>query len=151
MATPSSLRSRRLANRQAEPTEKLVIFPIGTDWFGLRLQHIVHIEPFASHAAIGSDVTLIDLTQRLFPEQSTDLSDQQSYLIRLQASVGEEPKGLVLQSKPTLQRVPTSQFTDSMVSEVNGAEQYPLCSQIVRDQTGFQIFLLDPAKIYPRN
>lgn len=149
MATLSSLRSRRLAHRKTEPTEKLVVFPVHRDWFGLHLHHILRIEPFFNTTAITPEIQLIDLHQMLFPEVSSELTDQPSYLILLHGTAEtSDLSGLVLHSKPGLQRFPQSQFANPSASEMDGSVFHKFCTMRVQNQNGFQVFLLDPAKIY---
>jgi chemotaxis signal transduction protein len=148
MATLSPLRARRLAHRQTEPTEKLVVFPVQRDWFGLHLHQILRIEPFVSDTAIAPNIRLIDLNQLLCADGAAELSNQPSYLILLQVDVHQCPCGLVLQAKPTLKRFPQSQFVPQQPEAELEALLHRHCTMKVQDQSGFQVFLLDPDKIY---
>jgi hypothetical protein len=148
MATLSPLRARRLAHRQTEPTEKLVVFPGQRDWFGLHLHQILRIESFTSSTAIAPDIQRINLNQLLGTDGADELSNQPSYLILLQADEHPAPFGLMLQAKPTLKRFPQSQFVCQRSESEPEAVFHRFCTMMVQDQAGFQIFLLDPAKIY---
>jgi hypothetical protein len=147
MATLSPLRARRLANRQTEPTEKLVVFPAQRDWFGLHLHQILRIESFVNPTAIAPDIQLIDLNQLLCADRADELSNQPSYLILLQADERPTPLGLVLQAKPILKRFPQSQFVSRQPGTELGTILHSFCTMRVQDQTGFEVFLLDLAKI----
>jgi chemotaxis signal transduction protein len=148
MATLSPLRARRLANRQTEPTEKLVVFPVQRDWFGLHLHQILRIEPFGNATAIAQEIQLIDLNQFLYTNGAAELSNQPSYLILLQADAHQHPFGLLLHAKPTLKRFPQSQFASQQPEEDLEAVFHKHCTMKVQDQSGFQVFLLDPTKIH---
>jgi chemotaxis signal transduction protein len=166
MSNLSPLKSRRLANRKTEPTEQFVIFPILNHWFAIPLPQILRVIPFYPEA-ITPDITLIDLTQHLFPSGSVpsalpehpfpqhenplpDASAQS--LILLQNQQGDT-LGLILNRQPTMQRIPHSRLVrlSEDVAPSSAENFHTICTRMIQDGHNPQsIFILDPAKIYPK-
>jgi chemotaxis signal transduction protein len=165
MSNLSPLKSRRLANRKTEPTEQFVIFAILNHWFAIPLHQILRVIPFYLES-ITPEITLIDLTEHLFPPGSIpsappDLFPQDKNplpdastqsLILLQTQQGDT-LGLILNRQPTMQRIPHSHLVPLSVNIApSSAENFrTICTRMIQDGHNPQsIFILDPEKIYPK-
>jgi chemotaxis signal transduction protein len=114
--------SRRIANRRAEPLQKLIAFQIRQVGFALPIQLARKVVPLGVvyGAPIGGlsltryqnlEIPVIDATFRLFGESdraNETPHDQRHLLIVLDAR--SEPMGIPLDAPPTLRRAPRSAF-----------------------------------------
>jgi hypothetical protein len=105
----------------------------------------LRIEAFGS--AVAQEIQLIDLNKLLCSDGTDKRSNQPSYLILLRVDEQPYPIGLVLEAKPTLKRFPQSQFVSQRSEAELEVGFYKHCTTKAQDQSGFQVFLLDPAKI----
>jgi chemotaxis signal transduction protein len=126
--------SQRLANRRAEPLQKLIVFRVRREWFAVPIQFAHKVVPLglvygASEGGISltryldQELPVIDVERRIFGH-GVDLSSQmllpgdaarsipgdQRYLM-----IVEDQEGLLigipLDSPPTLRRAPKSAFS----------------------------------------
>jgi chemotaxis signal transduction protein len=172
MATLSSLRSRRFANRVAEATVQLIAFRLRQDWFALPIDAVQRVATVQSgdRSAPGvrisnesgvmvnfvdqQGLTVIDVDRRIFvqagllPDRATlSTEPQQDYcFIILQPKEGET-FGLSIDSRPQLRRIPQSLITP-LSSTHPAYKQLKSVDSIVNQTEDTQpLFLLDPAQL----
>lgn len=139
MALPSSFAYRR-ANRKVEPSQQLIAFRIHHEWFALPIlvaQKVIlldklHDSLFGTGASVTfyqeEELVVLDMGRRIFgeaiakaanPDQppspnstvtQIQFVNQQRYLLIVDSFHGE-PVGLLLDSQPSLRRVPQSAFS----------------------------------------
>jgi chemotaxis signal transduction protein len=121
MATVSSLRTRRFANRVAETTQPFIRFRLRQDWFALPLtsvQRVAALNGGDRNSNLSQlnvtvidqqDLKLIDVDRRIFAgigvlSNSADPLVKDQCLVVLQSSQGEL-LGLPIDSRPELCRI----------------------------------------------
>ncbi|MBD1995521.1 chemotaxis protein CheW [Leptolyngbya sp. FACHB-541] len=139
MALPSSFAYRR-ASRKVEPSQQLIAFRIHHEWFALPIlvaQKVIlldklHDSLFNTGASVAfyqeEELVVLDIGRRIFgeaiakaanpdeplaPNHTTtqiQFVNQQRYLVIVDSFHGE-PIGLLLNSQPSLRRVPQSAFS----------------------------------------
>jgi chemotaxis signal transduction protein len=125
--------SQRLANRRAEPLQKLIVFRIRREWFAVPIQLAHKVVPLglvygASEGGISltryldQELPVIDVERRIFGH-GVDLSSQPLLPGDASRSAPEEQRhlmiveyqegliGIPLDSPPTLRRAPKSAFS----------------------------------------
>jgi len=166
MATLSSLRSRRFANRVAEATVQLIAFRLRQDWFALPLDAVQRVASVQSGDSIPNasgvmvnlvdqqGLTVIDVDRKIFvqagllPDRATlSTEPQQDYcFIILQPKEGET-FGLSIDSRPQLRRIPQSLIIP-LSSTHPAYKQLKSVDSIVNQTEDTQpLFLLDPAQL----
>ncbi|NJN57451.1 MAG: chemotaxis protein CheW [Leptolyngbyaceae cyanobacterium SL_5_9] len=140
MALPSSFANRRAMNRKVEPSQQLIAFRIHHEWFALPIlvaQKVIlldklHDSLFGKGASVAfyqeEELVVLDMGRRIFgdaiakattPDQAPapnhtttqiQFVNQQRYLLIVDSFHGE-PVGLLLDSQPSLRRVPQSAFS----------------------------------------
>lgn len=143
MPLDSSLRDRRLANRQIELKQQFVVFWVRQAWFAIpiiSLRRSIAIEediPIITQA--GIEVPIIDLGEKIFPNQplinsslnlgNTEVSSQRS-LILLENKSGQNKSdrtesftAIVIDSQPVLQRISESEFMPAFASLITPSIQ----------------------------
>jgi chemotaxis signal transduction protein len=166
MATLSSLRSRRFANRVVEATVQLIAFRLRQDWFALPLDAVQRVASVQSGDSISNEsgvmvnkvdqqgLTVIDVDRRIFVQAGLSLNratlstePQQDYcFIILQPKEGET-FGLSIDSRPQLRRI--SQSLIIPLSSTHPVyKQLKSVDSIVNQTDDTQpLFLLDPTQL----
>jgi chemotaxis signal transduction protein len=166
MATLSSLRSRRFANRVAEATVQLIAFRLRQDWFALPIDAVQRVASVQSGDSISNEsgvmvnkidqqgLTVIDVDRRIFvqagllPDRATLSTEPQQdpCFIILQPKEGET-FGLSIDSRPQLRRIPQSLIIP-LSSTHPAYKQLKSVDSIVNQTEDTQpLFLLDPAQL----
>jgi len=166
MATLSSLRSRRFANRVAEATVQLIAFRLRQDWFALPIDAVQRVASVQSGDSISNEsgvmvnfidrqgLTVIDVDRRIFVQAGLSLNratlsaetQQDPCFIILQPKAGET-FGLDIDSRPQLRRIRQSlimplSFTHPAYKQLKSVDF------IVNQTEDTQpLFLLDPAQL----
>jgi chemotaxis signal transduction protein len=166
MATLSSLRSRRFANRVAEATVQLIAFRLRQDWFALPIDAVQRVASVQSDDSISNEsgvmvnfvdqqgLTVIDVDRRIFVQAglllnratlSSEPQQDQCFII-LQPKEGET-FGLSIDSRPQLRRIPQSLIIP-LSSTHTAYKQLKSVDFIVNQTEDTQpLFLLDPAQL----
>jgi chemotaxis signal transduction protein len=166
MATLSSLRSRRFANRAAEVTVQLIAFRLRQDWFALPIDAVQRVASVQSGDRISNEsgvmvnlvdqqaLNLIDVDQRIFEQagvspKRANLSaetQQDHCFIILQPQEGET-FGFPIDSRPQLRRIPQSLIIP--LSSTHPAYKQLKSVNFITNQTEDTqpLFLLDPAQL----
>lgn len=121
MPLTSSLRDRRLTNRQIEPKQQYVIFWIRQAWFAIPIDVMYRAIPIEIDVPIithgGIEIPIMDISDRLFPNHklipnrilkfgNTEVSTQRS-LILVQSNF---LVGILIDSQPILHKMLASEF-----------------------------------------
>jgi len=134
MTSTSSLRDRRLANRQIELKQQFVVFWMRQAWFAIPIASMHRAIPIETDIPIitqaGIEVPIIDLGEIIFSEQQPILSNTlesrlevaslqfgnaevsaQKSLILVKALIQTKSiVGILIDSQPVLQRILDSEF-----------------------------------------
>jgi chemotaxis signal transduction protein len=166
MATLSSLRSRRFANRVAEATVQLIAFRLRQDWFALPIDAVQRVASVQSGDSIPNEsgvmvnfvdqqgLTVIDVDRKifvqagLFPDRATlSTEPQQDYcFIILQPKEGET-FGLSIDSRPQLRRIPQSLIIPLSSTHLAYKQLKSVDSIVNQTEDTQPLFLLDPAQL----
>jgi chemotaxis signal transduction protein len=166
MATLSSLRSRRFANRVAEATVQLIAFRLRQDWFALPIDAVQRVASVQSGDSISNEsgvmvnlvdqqgLTVIDVDRRIFVQAGLSLNratlsaetQQDPCFIILQPKEGET-FGLSIDSRPQLRRIAQSLIIP--LSSTHPAYKQLKSVDFIANQTEDTqpLFLLDPAQL----
>jgi chemotaxis signal transduction protein len=168
MATLSSLRSRRFANRVAEATVQLIAFRLRQDWFALPMEAVQRVASAQPGDSISSEsgvtanlvdlqgLNIIDVNQRIFaadisPDRADLLSElQQDHCFIILRPQAGETFGLPIDSRPQLRRIPQSLIIP--FSSTHPAHKKLKSVDFIVNQTedAEPLFLLNPAQLCQR-
>ena len=172
MATLSSLRSRRFANRAAEVTVQWIAFRLRQDWFALPIDAVQRVASVQSgnRSAPGGHISneagvmvnlvdqqalnLIDIDQRIFGQaewspKRANLSaetQQDHCFIILQPQEGEI-FGFPIDSRPQLRRIPQSLIIPLSSAEPAYKQLKSVDFMVNQTKDTQPLFLLDPAQL----
>jgi chemotaxis signal transduction protein len=170
MAALTPLRARRFANRVTETTQQYVTFRLRQYYFALPVEALQRVSAadVGSHdeGGIGivseepSDLTVIDVGQRIFVENSTAVSSrplssvqaletQTACFIVLQTSTGDRV-GLPIDSQPKLLRVPQSKLSPLVSEHPIYGQIQSICAIITESENAEPIFVLSPEQLCQR-
>jgi chemotaxis signal transduction protein len=168
MATLSSLRSRRFANRVAEVTVQLIAFRLRQDWFALPIDAVQRVASVQSSNRISNEsgvmvnlvdqqaLNVIDVDQRIFGQAelltkranlSAEPQQDHCFLILQPQEQEGETFGFPIDSRPQLRRIPQSLIIP-FPSAYPAYKQLKSVGFIVNQTEDTQpLFLLDPAQL----
>jgi chemotaxis signal transduction protein len=149
--------SQKLANRRAEPLQKLIVFRIRREWFAVPIQFAQKVVPLglvygAPQGGISltryqdQELPVIDVEQRIFGQRGdSSVPAEQRHLMIVDDRQGSQGSlvGIPLDSPPTLRRVTKAAF--SPIPTVYLAEGCIQCvSALIRgSESEPPFFLLD--------
>jgi chemotaxis signal transduction protein len=167
MAVFSSLRSRRFARHQAEATQTLITFQLGSEGFALPIETVQKViildEVYGDPSGRGiglthyqnQEIIVIDLGYRIFGEQSQliipeDDPSKIRYLLILYNPEGALT-GLPIDSAPKIRRVGKSAIQPLPDAYLKQDILGGLSSQIVYLEKELPLFLLDTLALLQYN
>jgi chemotaxis signal transduction protein len=130
MLLKSTLRDRRLENRQIEIKQQFVVFWIRQAWFALPIASMHRAIPIEVDVPVitqaGIEVPIMDIGEKIFPNQplintslnlgTTEVSSQRSIILlenkldRNKLTKTESLIAIVIDSQPVLLRISDSEF-----------------------------------------
>jgi hypothetical protein len=170
MSLTSSLRDRRLANRQIELKQQFVIFWIRHAWFAIPIASMHRAIPLETDIPIitqaGIEVPIVDIGEIIFANQQTildnilksknlqfgsaEVSAQRSLILVQILIPSKSLVGIVIDSQPVLQRILDSEFIplpDNYRTDFNSELINSMTPPSFEDATRPEIFLLNPDAI----
>jgi chemotaxis signal transduction protein len=173
MAIFSTLRSRRMANKQAQAVEQMIGFRLHQEWFALPILAIHKVIPlnkvYGDPQNIGISITtyegqkllVVDVAKQIFNDQTPIVQkkeitnsleqnfleiEQQRYLLILETEANDVI-GLPIDSQPTMYRVETSAFKPLPDVYLEQGNIQCVSSEIIELPDSPPLFILNPQKL----